>query len=130
MLEGPHSSLGNLGSVEPHRWEDVKEDVKETMEETVKESVKESVKERNFRCELCYKVLRSQATYRQHRRVHTRDQQAFRRKISQEDCQFPCGPCDLRFISEDVLKYHVFTTHQICRKTKSRQGEVRYQCIL
>ena len=96
----------------------------------VREQGRETGEERNFKCELCYKVLRTQANYLQHRKVHSRDQEAFRRKISPEDCQFPCGPCGLHFISADVLKYHVLTNHQICKKTKSRQGEVRYQCIL
>ena len=94
------------------------------------EDASKVAKERKFQCELCYKVLRSQANYIQHRKVHSKDQEALERKISEEDCRFPCGPCDLHFISEDILKYHVFTTHQICKKIKTSQGQERYQCIL
>ena len=81
-------------------------------------------------CSLCYKKFRRQFDYLTHKQVHRRDIEALKREISPEELKYSCSLCDLHFISVDVLKYHVLTTHKISVQVKTQKGELRHQCIL
>ena len=65
-------------------------------------------------CKLCQKSFRKKKHLQSHTRIHSEDQKAFHRNISDEELAFACEytECGLKFISEHVRTYHFNSNHK------------------
>ena len=67
---------------------------------------------KNFTCQLCYKTFKKNESMTLHcQRVHQNEAEFLNREITEADLQFPCDKCNLRFVSEDLLRSHTDSSH-------------------
>ena len=64
-------------------------------------------------CKLCYKLFNNARNLKSHTKIHKKDKAAFSREICDSDLKFECKEegCEMKFISENILKYHYRSVH-------------------
>ena len=67
---------------------------------------------RSEKCKLCYLRFKRKHSYKKHiETIHVNDQDLLNRKISRSECTFSCDMCSLKFITKNVLDYHIDRKH-------------------
>ena len=66
----------------------------------------------NHQCNLCYKKFKFKDGAVNHMtRGHGGDEEHFFRKIDDSELQSTCRTCDLKFLNDNILKYHITWNH-------------------
>ena len=67
---------------------------------------------RSEKCKLCYLRFKRKDSYKKHiETIHANDQDLLNRKISKSECTFSCDMCSLKFITKNILDYHIDRKH-------------------
>jgi len=66
-----------------------------------------------YKCKLCYARIGKFEVLIEHILTsHESDKKIINMNISEEECKFACDQCNLKFISKDVLDYHIDYKHR------------------
>ena len=76
-------------------------------------------------CNICYKVLKDRYVLERHQKIfHKAEEEFWNKEIPEEKLKYSCGICQLKFLSESVLKCHSSSHREkvchICFKKRSR----------
>ena len=91
--------------------------------------------DKKFKCKLCYTGFNRVKDMNTHSKIHKEDQDALKRQLTEEDLKVICSECDYRFVSFDILKYHINKNHkhnefEELRKPSFDQENKNYFCKL
>ena len=78
-------------------------------------------------CHICYRVLKDKHTLYNHlRNCHMGEEEFWNQEIPAEKLKYSCDICELKFLSESVLKFHGSTHRErvchICYKKRSKMN--------
>ena len=69
-----------------------------------------------YQCKFCYFKLNKGSTFKTFLchivTEHKTEENLFKMKINPRECQHACSNCNLRFVNENVLKYHELKMHK------------------
>ena len=69
-----------------------------------------------YHCKFCYFKSNKGATFNTFLyhivTEHTTEESLFKMKINPRECQHACSNCNLKFVNENVLKYHELMMHK------------------
>ena len=57
---------------------------------------------------------------------HESEKKLIKMKISQKECNFGCGECKLKFISEEAMKYHCSWKHSQTNESGRNECKLCY----
>ena len=85
------------------------------------------VNDKQHGCKLCYKLFSKKEHLKCHMKIHSADQEAFLRTISDEDLVYTCQSdgCGQKFISEHILKYHFNSNHREMEYKHLQKGSAK-----
>ena len=79
---------------------------------------------KRYQCKFCYVKFKKVATFKTFLyhmiTEHKTEESLFKIKINPGECQHACTNCNLKFITEDVVKYHEVKTHKKANVVQKR----------
>ena len=78
--------------------------------------------EAHFKCKLCYTKFKLRSYLVNHQKtIHKNEQHLLEQELRDEDLRYKCQsePCYKRFVSQDILDYHVKYGHKVKTNTPS-----------